>query len=329
MKEVGEFHFERGGSLQVFEDSQRAGASFVTLAVTDLDEQLDDLKKKGIPTDQVNRTDQVSTAMIQDPLESNWRRDRPPPRQPRPRQKGHPQPVDRRSRRGRGGLHRPRGARPGDDPDVRRPQHLYFDLTFMMHELARHPEVLARLCEEQDRVLGGAIPSVDQLERELPYLDMVLDEVLRPLSTRLDRPAARRPRLRVRRLLSAQKGAYVDYYSWASHRIPEVFPDPEAFIPERFTRERKAALPRGAYVPFGGGSPHLHRQALRPDRGEAGRDDAPPAPPPRRMPGRTMTIRQMPTLSPKGGLKMRAGERGLPAGLPVAFLAFAKGVIKE
>ena len=67
MKEVGEFRFERGGSLQVFEDSHRAGASSVTLAVTDFDEQLDDLKKKGIPTDQVNRTGQVSTAIIQDP----------------------------------------------------------------------------------------------------------------------------------------------------------------------------------------------------------------------------------------------------------------------
>jgi hypothetical protein len=35
--------------------------------VTDLDEQLDDLKKKGIPTDHVNRTERVSTAVIQDP----------------------------------------------------------------------------------------------------------------------------------------------------------------------------------------------------------------------------------------------------------------------
>ena len=61
MKEVGEFRFERGGSLQVFEDTRRAGASSVTLAVSDLDEQLDDLKRKGIPTDQ------VSTAVIQDP----------------------------------------------------------------------------------------------------------------------------------------------------------------------------------------------------------------------------------------------------------------------
>jgi hypothetical protein len=67
MKEVGGVHFERGGSLQVFEDTWRAGASSVTLAVSDLDEQLDDLKKKGIPTDQVTRTDQVSTAIIQDP----------------------------------------------------------------------------------------------------------------------------------------------------------------------------------------------------------------------------------------------------------------------
>ena len=44
------------------------------------------------------------------------------------------------------------------------------------------------------------------------------------------------------------------YCSWASHRLPDVWEDPEAFVPERFTRERKAQLARGAYVPFGGGS---------------------------------------------------------------------------
>ncbi|HEX3325281.1 MAG TPA: cytochrome P450, partial [Solirubrobacterales bacterium] len=125
-------------------------------------------------------------------------------------------------------------------------------LTFMMYELARHPDILARLCEEQDRVLGGATPSVDQLERELPYLDMVLDEVLR-----LYPPAWIGPRRAVREFqfggYTVPEGAYVNYSSWASHRIPEVFPDPEAFIPERFTREHKTSLPRGAYIPFGGG----------------------------------------------------------------------------
>ncbi len=187
-------------------------------------------------------------------------------------------------------------------------------LTFMMYELARHPDVLAQLQEEQDRVLGGATPDIEKLEREMPYLDMVLDEVLR-----LYPPAWIGPRRAVRDFefggYTVPRGAYVNYCSWASHRIPEVFPEPEAFIPERFTRERKAALPRGAYVPFGGGQricigkrfgqtevklvATMLLQRLRLDA----------------MPGRTMTIRQMPTLSPRGGLPMRVVERSVPEGL--------------
>ncbi|MGC1851497.1 MAG: cytochrome P450 [Solirubrobacterales bacterium] len=181
-------------------------------------------------------------------------------------------------------------------------------LTFMMHELARHPHVVEQLQEEQDRVLGGDAPDIDRLEREMPCLDMVLDEVLR-----LYPPAWIGPRRAVRDFEfnghKVKRGAYVNYCSWASHRIPEVFPDPEAFIPERFTRERKAALPRGAYVPFGGGRricigkrfgqtevklvATMLLQRLRLDA----------------LPGRTMTVRQMPTLSPRGGLKMRVLSR--------------------
>ncbi len=181
-------------------------------------------------------------------------------------------------------------------------------LTFMMYELARRPDVIDKLQEEQDRVLGGATPDIEKLEREMPYLDMVLDEVLR-----LYPPAWIGPRRAVRDFefggYTVPKGAYLNYCSWASHRIPEFFPDPEAFIPERFTKERKAALPRGAYVPFGGGKricigkrfgqievklvATMLLQQLRLDL----------------LPGRTMTVRQMPTLSPKGGLQMRVDPR--------------------
>jgi cytochrome P450 len=181
-------------------------------------------------------------------------------------------------------------------------------LTFMMHELARHPDVVAKLREEQDRVLDGEAPDIDRLEREMPYLDMVLDEVLR-----LYPPAWIGPRRAVRDFEfgghHVARGAYVNYCSWASHRLPEVFPEPEAFIPERFSRERKAALPRGAYVPFGGGRricigkrfgqievklvATMLLQRLRLDA----------------MPGRAMTVRQMPTLSPRGGLEMRVLPR--------------------
>ena len=41
-------------------------------------------------------------------------------------------------------------------------------LTFMMHELARHPDVLAKLREEQDRVLAGATPDIDSSRRRCP-----------------------------------------------------------------------------------------------------------------------------------------------------------------
>jgi cytochrome P450 len=49
-------------------------------------------------------------------------------------------------------------------------------------------------------------------------------------------------------------GVFVNYCSWASHHLPHVFPEPEAFRPERFEPEARARLPKGAYVPFGGGS---------------------------------------------------------------------------
>jgi cytochrome P450 len=182
-------------------------------------------------------------------------------------------------------------------------------LTFMLHELARHPEVTRRLHAEQERVLGGASPTAQQLEKEMPYLDMVLDEVLR-----LYPPAWIGPRRAVREFefggYTVPKDAYVNYCSWASHRLPEVFPQPEAFIPERFTRERKAALPRGAYVPFGGGSricigkrfgqtevKLVATKLLQRQQVES-------------LPGRTITIRQMPTLSPRGGLRMQVQPRG-------------------
>ena len=46
----------------------------------------------------------------------------------------------------------------------------------------------------------------------------------------------------------------VHYSSWATHHLPQLYPDPFRFDPDRFLPEREAALPRGAYVPFGGGS---------------------------------------------------------------------------
>jgi retinoid hydroxylase len=177
-------------------------------------------------------------------------------------------------------------------------------LSFLFYELARNPQALERLQAEQDEVLGDGPPTAAQLFGGMPQLDMVLDETLR-----LYPPAWIGPRRVVKEFEfnghTVPNGSYLNYCSWASHRLPEVFADPEAFVPERFERERKVALPRGAYIPFGGGSricigkrfgqtevKLVAAMALARVRFE-------------RLPGRTMTVRQMPTLSPDGGLEMR------------------------
>ena len=88
---------------------------------------------------------------------------------------------------------------------------------------------------------------------ELAELEMVFDETLRKYP-----PAWIGPRRSVETFEFAGHTvpgrAFVNYSSWASHHLPDVFPEPEEFRPERFTPEARAALPKGAYVPFGGGS---------------------------------------------------------------------------
>jgi cytochrome P450 len=103
-------------------------------------------------------------------------------------------------------------------------------------------------------MLGGEQPDAETLvSGRLELLEMVQDETLRMYP-----PAWIGARRSVESFEFAGHTvpgrAYVNYSSWVSHHLPHVFPEPEEFRPERFTPEAKAALPKGAYVPFGGGS---------------------------------------------------------------------------
>ena len=88
---------------------------------------------------------------------------------------------------------------------------------------------------------------------ELTALEMTLDETLRKYP-----PAWVGPRKSVDAFEfeghTVPANAYVNYSSWASHHLPDVFSEPEQFRPERFGPQAKAELPKGAYIPFGGGS---------------------------------------------------------------------------
>src|SRR5215203_708982 len=104
-------------------------------------------------------------------------------------------------------------------------------------------------------------------------------------------------------------GVPVNYCSWASHRLPDVWNDPHAFRPERFLAGEREKIPRGAYVPFGGGS----RICLGMRFGQLEISIIAAAIRERftleRLPGHTLEIRQTPTLGPRDGLPMRIRAR--------------------
>lgn len=193
-------------------------------------------------------------------------------------------------------------------------------VSFMFYELARHPHVVERLLAEQDGELAGGSPTPTQLvSGELTELEMVLDETLRKYP-----PAWIGPRRSVETFEfeghTVPARAFVNYCSWASHHLPDVFPQPDAFIPERFTPEAVAARAKGAYIPFGGGSRtcigmrfgQLEVRAIATLILSRCTLSLPP--------GFTLAIRQMPTISPKQGLPMIVGPRVATAtgGVPAA-----------
>ncbi|MET0762387.1 MAG: cytochrome P450 [Thermoleophilaceae bacterium] len=172
-------------------------------------------------------------------------------------------------------------------------------VAFLFYELARNPDELAPLLAELDQAGDG----------ELPRLEMAVDEILRMYP-----PAWIGPRRSIEPFeLSGVRvpgGVLVNYCSWASHHLSEVFPQPWRFRPERFSPEERAGLPKGAYVPFGGGSrtcigmrfgllevKTIASAVLRRFSVELAE------------PMRPLSIRQMPTLSPRGGLPVIVGER--------------------
>ena len=117
--------------------------------------------------------------------------------------------------------------------------------------LGQNPTAETRLHDELDAVLAGRLPTLEDLPR-LEYTTMVLSESMRlyPPAWAMGREALEDVSIGPYRL---RKGSMIFFSQYIVHRDPRWFPHPERFWPERFTAEAKAARPRFAYFPFGGG----------------------------------------------------------------------------
>ena len=124
-------------------------------------------------------------------------------------------------------------------------------LSWIHYLLDKNPDARRKLRAEVDNVLGGRVPTHADVER-LVYTEQVINEALRLYSPihSLSRVALEDDTLGGYHI-PAGATIYVSLY--ATHRLPSLWPDPDRFDPERFTKDQVERRPRFAFIPFAAG----------------------------------------------------------------------------
>lgn len=124
-------------------------------------------------------------------------------------------------------------------------------LSWGIHHLTRHSEVVAKLNEEIDRVMGKQAPTFEMLP-QLNYTRAVLQEIMRvhPPSYWLPRTAVEDDELNGYHIPA---GTMVAVSMYNIHHNPDVWDNPEVFDPERFATEHSEKRHQLAWMPFGAG----------------------------------------------------------------------------
>jgi cytochrome P450 len=122
-------------------------------------------------------------------------------------------------------------------------------LSWALAEIAQHPEVVDRLCDELARVTGGGPPAAEHLPA-LEYLDGAIRESLRlrPVAPFVVRKTVQPFSVDGREYPA---GVVLCPCSYLVHQREDLYPAPRQFRPERFL-ERKFGPHE--WFPFGGGN---------------------------------------------------------------------------
>lgn len=114
--------------------------------------------------------------------------------------------------------------------------------------LSQHPGEMKKVLEELNRVVRGDIPTEPEVE-SMPYLEGALKEAMRlfPAGTWTGRLAMQDFTLDSHRF---SKGTWVLMSPYITHRIPEFFPEPYKFRPERWLSIHPSAY---EFMPFSAG----------------------------------------------------------------------------
>ena len=114
--------------------------------------------------------------------------------------------------------------------------------------LSQHPEAMKNVLAELDQAMSGNEPTPESIEK-LPWLEGAIKEAMRlfPAGTWTGRLAMRDFELDS---CPMPKGTWVVMSPYVTHRVPEIFPEPYRFKPERWQSEYHNAY---EFMPFSAG----------------------------------------------------------------------------
>uniref|UniRef100_A0A1B6CZQ5 Cytochrome P450 n=1 Tax=Clastoptera arizonana TaxID=38151 RepID=A0A1B6CZQ5_9HEMI len=126
-------------------------------------------------------------------------------------------------------------------------------LSNLLLELAANQEVQDKLREEVRKALGTEGKLSYDVINEMAYMKMVISEVLRkyPPAANVSRECTKAYTIPGSDV-TIEESILVTIPAYAIHMDPKYFPDPEKFLPERFTDNNKN-IKQGTYMPFGDG----------------------------------------------------------------------------
>ncbi|KAE8316641.1 cytochrome P450 [Aspergillus transmontanensis] len=115
-------------------------------------------------------------------------------------------------------------------------------LTHLLYYLIKNPDCFVKLRKEVSGAIAGDKVAPYAKVRCLPYLKACIEESLR-LSPRLPQG--------LERFIPGNVGVSVPAY--VAHWDPDLFPEPEAFLPERWFKNENIGKMRDAFIPFSAG----------------------------------------------------------------------------
>uniref|UniRef100_A0A4W6F4W6 unspecific monooxygenase n=1 Tax=Lates calcarifer TaxID=8187 RepID=A0A4W6F4W6_LATCA len=125
-------------------------------------------------------------------------------------------------------------------------------LSFLAYNLATHPHIQKTLQEEIDETFPEKGQPTYEALMQMEYLDMVVNESMRlyPIANRLERMSKASVEVNG---VTIPKGTVIMVPVYTLHHDPALWPEPDAFKPERFSKENKDNIDPYAFLPFGAG----------------------------------------------------------------------------